>query len=97
MKAHNKQQMEEDRKNNNPDASRRDGNKQTSMPNATPVDLSTAALLDEDNLITYREFMQALKSMKDDSLYKNLLPRTLSFEEVLKSKPEEEEYEVCDT
>ena len=91
--------MEEDRKNNSSnDASRRgEGGKPTAMPNATPVDLSTAALLDEDNLITYREFMQALKSMKDDSLYKNLLPRTLSFEEVLKSMPEEEEYSVCDT
>jgi hypothetical protein len=30
--------------------------------------------------------MQALKGMKDDSLYKNLLPRTLSFADVLHSE-----------
>lgn len=34
--------------------------------------------VDEDNLITYREFMSAIKSLKS-SLYKRILPRTLSF------------------
>lgn len=34
--------------------------------------------IDEDNLITYREFMSAIKGLKN-SLYKSLLPRTLSF------------------
>jgi hypothetical protein len=53
--------------------------------------------LEEDNLITYREFMQALKGMKDDTLYKNLLPRTLSFEDVLKTQAIEEEYTISDT
>lgn len=33
---------------------------------------------DEDNLITYREFMNAVKGL--DSLYKSILPRTLSFQ-----------------
>jgi hypothetical protein len=36
---------------------------------------------EEDNLITYREFINAIKSLK--SLYKTILPRTLSFKEVL--------------
>jgi hypothetical protein len=34
--------------------------------------------IDEDNLITYREFMNAIKGLKD-TLYKSILPRTLSF------------------
>ena len=34
--------------------------------------------VDEDNLITYREFMSAIKGLKN-SLYKSILPRTLSF------------------
>ena len=33
--------------------------------------------IDEDNLITYREFINAVKSL--DSLYKSILPRTLAF------------------
>jgi hypothetical protein len=33
---------------------------------------------DEENLITYREFMNAIKALKN-SLYKSILPRTLSF------------------
>lgn len=37
-----------------------------------------AAEVDEDNLITYREFMSAIKGLKG-SLYKSILPRTLSF------------------
>ena len=32
----------------------------------------------EDYLVTYREFMQALRSLKN-TLYKTLLPRTISF------------------
>lgn len=36
---------------------------------------------DEDNLITYKEFKTAIKSLK--SLHKTILPRTLSFKEVL--------------
>ncbi len=35
--------------------------------------------IDEDNLITYREFMNAIKGLKN-SLYKSILPRTLTFE-----------------
>lgn len=34
--------------------------------------------IDEDNLITYREFMNAIKGLKD-TLYKSILPRTLQF------------------
>ncbi len=44
--------------------------------------------------------MQALKGMKDDSphtLYKNLLPRTLSFQDVLKTEAIEDEYTISDT
>ena len=37
-----------------------------------------ATEVDEDNLITYREFMSAIKGLKG-SLYKSILPRTLSF------------------
>ena len=32
---------------------------------------------DEDNLITYREFISAIKCLP--TLYKSILPRTLSF------------------
>jgi hypothetical protein len=49
----------------------------------------------EDYLVTYREFMSALRSLKGQgqgmkgqehlSLYKKLLPRTLSFADVLES------------
>jgi hypothetical protein len=43
---------------------------------------------DEDNLITYREFVQAVKSIKDvddpnpheRKFYESLLPRTLTFQ-----------------
>lgn len=41
--------------------------------------------------------MQALKGMKDDTLYKNLLPRTLSFAEVLHSEAVETAYTITDT
>ncbi|CDW72693.1 UNKNOWN [Stylonychia lemnae] len=40
--------------------------------------ISSTYDLDEDNLITYREFMSAIKGLKN-SLYKSILPRTLSF------------------
>lgn len=38
-----------------------------------------ASDIDEGNLITYREFMNAIKGLKN-SLYKSILPRTLTFE-----------------
>jgi hypothetical protein len=62
--------------------------------NALPIDLS-AADQDTDNLITYREFIQALKGAKE-SLYYKILPRTLSFASVLASVPYESDYEVSD-
>lgn len=46
--------------------------------NALPIDLSGADQ-DEDNLITYREFMAALKGAKDQLYYK-ILPRILTFQ-----------------
>jgi len=49
--------------------------------NAGGFDIS-AADQKEDDLITYREFMTALKSLKD-TLYKKLIPRTIAFSEVL--------------
>lgn len=51
----------------------------------------------EDYLVTYREFMTALRHSLKDTLYKTLLPRTLSFVDVLESKPYEKTYEVSDT
>lgn len=50
----------------------------------------------EDYLVTYREFMTALRSELKNSLYKTLLPRTLSFIDVLESMPYEKTYEVSD-
>jgi len=50
---------------------------------------------DEDNLITYREFVSALRSLKE-TLYKKILPRTLSFADVLSSVPIEEEFTISD-
>lgn len=72
------------------------------------MDLNNQDLLCEESLITYPEFMQALKNTRarvrpsdvsgtGESLFKTLLPRTLSFAEVLHSKPVEDEYTVCDT
>ena len=40
--------------------------------------------------------MQPIKGLKDDTLYKNLLPRTLSFADVLQSKPVEEQFTISD-
>jgi len=51
--------------------------------NAPPIDM-TAIEQKEDDLITYREFMSALRSLKD-TLYKKIIPRTLSFADVLMS------------
>lgn len=50
----------------------------------------------EDYLVTYREFMSALRSGLKNTLYKTLLPRTLSFIDVLESQPYEKTYEVSD-
>ena len=50
---------------------------------------------EEDNLITYREFINAIKSLK--SLYKTILPRTLSFKEVLMSRKQESQFTLSDT
>jgi len=52
-----------------------------------------ADLESEDNLITYREFINAIKSLKN-SLYKRILPRTLTFIDVLSSVPVEPEYQI---
>lgn len=51
----------------------------------------------EDYLVTYREFMSALRSGLKNTLYKTLLPRTLSFADVLDSRAEEKTYEVSDS
>ena len=56
----------------------------------------TAIEQKEDDLITYREFMSALRSLKD-TLYKKIIPRTLSFADVLQSQPKELQFEVSDT
>jgi len=59
-----------------------------------PINLE-ALNIDEDYLITYREFMQALRSLKG-TLYKTLMPRTMSFMDVLNSAPIEKTYEISD-
>ena len=46
--------------------------------------------------MTYREFMSALRIGLKNTLYKTLLPRTLSFADVLESQPYEKTYEVSD-
>ncbi len=51
----------------------------------------------EDYLVTYREFMTALRSGLKNTLYKTLLPRTLSFADVLESRAEEKTYAVSDS
>mmetsp|Transcript_5833 Transcript_5833/g.9338 ORF Transcript_5833/g.9338 Transcript_5833/m.9338 type:complete len:248 (-) Transcript_5833:650-1393(-) len=50
---------------------------------------------EEDNLITYREFINAIKSLK--SLYKTILPRTLSFKEVLLTRKAESQFNLTDS
>ena len=42
-----------------------------------PTNIETLKI-DEDYLITYREFMDALRSLKD-TLYKTIMPRQLNF------------------
>lgn len=49
---------------------------------------------EEGSLITYREFINAIKS--DNLLYKNILPRTLSFKEVLSARKYEPVYRMSD-
>ena len=49
----------------------------------------------EDNLITYREFINAIKALK--SLYKRILPRTLAFKDVLLCHRSESNFELSDT
>lgn len=49
----------------------------------------------EDNLITYWEFINAIKALKN--LHRKVLPRTLSFKEVLGSIKTETEFSVSDT
>ena len=50
----------------------------------------------EDYLVTYREFMSALRNRLKNTLYRTLLPRTLSFTDVLESHPIEKTYHVSD-
>lgn len=50
---------------------------------------------EEGSLITYKEFINAIKSA--DKLYKNILPRTLSFKEVLLVDKSEPIYTMSDT
>ena len=50
----------------------------------------------EDYLVTYREFMSALRNRLQNTLYRTLLPRTLSFTDVLESHPVEKTYNVSD-
>lgn len=57
---------------------------------------SDAINITEDYLVTYREFMSALRNGLKNTLYKTLLPRTLSFADVLESEPIEKTYEVSD-
>tara|TARA_B110000285_G_scaffold185317_1_gene210182 strand:- start:1042 stop:1458 length:417 start_codon:yes stop_codon:yes gene_type:complete len=50
---------------------------------------------EEDNLITYREFIKAIKNLK--SLYRRILPPTLNFKDVLMTKKNEITFTVTDT
>lgn len=64
--------------------------------NPVPIDLS-AADQDPDNLVTYREFMNALKCRNaKDHLYYKILPRTLTLADVLLTTPKESEFEISD-
>ena len=56
--------------------------------NAVPIIGLKSADQAADNLITYREFISALKGSKDNLYYK-ILPRTLSLQTVLQSMPDE--------
>ena len=46
-------------------------------------------------MITYKEFISAIKSA--DKLYENILPRSLSFREVLKARKSEPIYYMSDS
>lgn len=91
-----KVQLHEEKKNMTEDNYRTTKELKASIAaNASGFDIS-AAEQKEDDLITYREFMSALRSLKD-TLYKKIIPRTLAFSEVLQSRPYEETYEISDT
>lgn len=49
----------------------------------------------EDNLITYWEFINAIKALKN--LHRKVLPRTLSFKDVLSITKTETEFNLSDT
>ena len=49
----------------------------------------------EDNLITYWEFINAIKAL--GNLHRKILPRTLSFKDVLNCTKTEKEFELSDT
>lgn len=66
---------------------------------------TVAPEFDQDNLITYREFIQAVKSIKhykdeeeggtdDRKFYESLLPRTLTFTDVLQVQKKEDEFRI---
>jgi Ca2+-binding EF-hand superfamily protein len=57
--------------------------------------IADQALIEEDNLIDYTEFSQAVSNFKQKDYYK-LLPRTLSFNDVLDAKKLEDVYEITD-
>ena len=62
--------------------------------NAQPID-TAGADQDPDNLITYREFMSAIKDPKDNLFFK-ILPQSLNLLDVLKSVPQEVAFSVSD-
>lgn len=49
---------------------------------------------DDDELITYGEYLTALKSIPE--LHKSMLPWTLTLKEILEQKYEEEKFKVSD-
>jgi len=65
--------------------------KKKMQANAPPIDLSSVTL----DLVTFKEFMNALKDMKEELFYR-ILPRSLNFADVLKSVPEECEFQISD-
>lgn len=68
--------------------------KEKMQQNAFPINLDEANYT-EETLVTFKEFIQALKSSKKGLFYK-VLPRTLSFIAVLESCPIETNFEVSD-
>jgi hypothetical protein len=71
-------------------------------PPATEATKIITQEFDEDNLITYREFILAVKTIKDvddpnpheRKFYESLLPRTLTFRDVLNVQKQETEYKI---